>query len=150
MDKNDVIKFYYDEANKYDIRYKLVFSRGKKTLGYADLGIKEIGISKWHIEGSSTDSVKDTILHEIAHAIAYEKYGEQGHGNLWKKVCLEIGANPERLKGNAFNIQKPPSKYTLTCPECGKVYTRHRMVKHLSYLCSICVGKPKLNIKKNW
>lgn len=44
--------------------------------------------------------IKDTMLHEIAHALAYLRYGVKGcgHGKLWKKTCVEIGAEPKRVK----------------------------------------------------
>ncbi len=37
---------------------------------------------------------KDTILHEIAHALCPN---HEGHGKLWKKTCVKIGAIPQEI-----------------------------------------------------
>lgn len=40
----------------------------------------------------------DTIRHEYAHYMAWERFGGRcGHGDLWKQCCREIGARPRRL-----------------------------------------------------
>ena len=40
---------------------------------------------------ASDESIQDTVLHEIAHALAAP---EAGHGPLWKTVARRIGAAP--------------------------------------------------------
>ena len=40
--------------------------------------------------------VRDTILHEIAHALT----PWDGHGRNWKRKCIEIGAEPRRCYGD--------------------------------------------------
>lgn len=47
------------------------------------------------------DVCLDTCLHEVAHALNYERSGTTGHTPLWKSVCREIGAKPERLNHDA-------------------------------------------------
>ena len=42
---------------------------------------------------SSLDQVRDTILHEIAHALVGPGHG---HDAVWKRKCREVGARPER------------------------------------------------------
>lgn len=41
--------------------------------------------------------IKDVILHEIAHAIQFEKQGYLSHDKHWKLICSQIGAKPRRL-----------------------------------------------------
>ena len=41
--------------------------------------------------GGSKEQIRDTVLHEIAHAIAGR---EAGHGPLWKVTARRIGATP--------------------------------------------------------
>lgn len=77
----------------------------KRRAGICKISTKEINISLWHIEHNELEVVKDTILHEFAHAIAYEKYGAMNHGSQWQQVAVEIGATP-KATGN-FKLPKP-------------------------------------------
>ena len=38
--------------------------------------------------------IKNTILHEIAHAIV--GYGVSAHGSEWKRMAMSIGCNGQR------------------------------------------------------
>lgn len=67
-----------------------------KRFGVCDLGKKHISLSRALCELNSDAEVTDTILHEIAHALAFERHGKNcGHDKRWKKICVEIGAKPE-------------------------------------------------------
>lgn len=55
---------------------------------------KTIGLTIEPVLANDESSARDTILHEIAHALV--GHGA-GHGKLWKDKCREIGARPERL-----------------------------------------------------
>ena len=62
--------------------------------------------------------IKDTILHEIAHALDYIRHRNLSHGPSWKRICQEIGARPERLKKVPQDLIV--HKYSLHCEDCGK------------------------------
>ncbi len=71
---------------------------------------------------NSEDEVRDTVLHEIAHALAGL---EHGHGAQWKEVCVRIGAKPERLMGE--DVRLVQARYALVCGTCERVLGhRHR------------------------
>ena len=46
--------------------------------------------------------MRDTILHEVAHALT----PGDNHGPLWRRVCRQIGARPERCYTNDAVIQR--------------------------------------------
>ena len=48
-------------------------------------------VSRTHALGGSKEQIRDTVLHEIAHAIAGR---EAGHGPLWKVTARRIEATP--------------------------------------------------------
>ncbi len=50
-----------------------------------------IRISRARALDGRNEQVRDTVLHEIAHAIAGP---EAGHGPLWKATARRIGATP--------------------------------------------------------
>lgn len=78
--------------------------------------------------------ILDTILHEIAHALA--GYGA-GHGPKWQAVCRRIGARPVRCYDSS--IAMPDGRYVATCGSCGKTYYRHRRPRAgWRYWCRTC------------
>ena len=113
-----------------------------RRAGVCKYRTKEIGVSKKFLEYLTFAEVKDIILHEIAHAIA--GYAA-GHGPLWKKVCIKIGARPERLlslesltneKAVIENVMTQ-KKYVGTCPCCNSKVYFSRMPK-LNKSCAKC------------
>jgi hypothetical protein len=72
--------------------------------------------------------IRNTILHEIAHA----KAGNQaGHGPLWKLVAIAVGAKPEATCGIGVNLV--PTKIRAVCPLCSQVHYFYRMPKSTKY-----------------
>ena len=126
---------------KHDLPYdwKFRWQNKKNALGTCSYRRKLILLSKWYVELNDMEDVKDTILHEIAHALAYVRYGKLGigHGALWKKVCREIGAIPKSYSKNNLNKPKNYYKYNHTC-KCGIDYGMHRLRKNYKYRCPKC------------
>src|SRR6202021_1020386 len=52
-----------------------------------------IELSAHFMERNSEEEIRDTILHEIAHALVGPGHG---HDAVWQAKSLETGANPER------------------------------------------------------
>ncbi len=79
--------------------------------------------------------VRDTLLHEIAHAIAGPR---SGHGPEWKKYAALLGARPERCYDE--RVVSPQSRYVAHCPNCRKEYRRHRAATS-RLACSECCAR---------
>ena len=97
------------------------WDRATCRFGCCHQGLKRITLSKTLTELNEWDDVKDTLLHEIAHALAGKGHG---HDGVWKAKCIEIGAKPERCYDET--IKCPPRKWRGTCPECGRVIYKSR------------------------
>lgn len=84
----------------------------------------EISLSRFLVEANTEAEVKDTILHEIAHALT----PRQGHNEVWKRKCIEIGARPEQYytEQNVETV-KHLARYRAVCSDCGHVHVKHRM-----------------------
>jgi len=110
----------------------------KQSLGTCSYNRREIRLSKWYVELNNEEEVMDTILHELAHALSYERYGSRGvgHGILWKKVCVEIGAVPKSRSKSDLNRPKDHHKYVDAC--CGMTFRKHRLRKNMTYSCPKC------------
>jgi predicted SprT family Zn-dependent metalloprotease len=113
-------------------KWTFSFNRAKRIMGLCRHRERRIELSVYFVLANSEASVRDCILHEIAHAIAGL---EAGHGPKWRRICQKIGATPERC-GDA---QMPDGKWQAICPKCQRNYTRHhRPRRRLSYSCSDC------------
>lgn len=81
--------------------------------------LKGIKFSVYYLNGAlDWELVEQTLLHEIAHAIDYERRGDSDHGYKWKYICQEIGYTGKRTTD--VNHKKLDFKYLLKCPQCKK------------------------------
>ena len=71
--------------------WTLRFGAARRRLGACFVQPKIIEIARWHAAHGESRDVTNTILHEIAHALAGAK---AGHGPAWKAVARRIGATP--------------------------------------------------------
>ena len=79
--------------------WTLAFGEARKRLGDCHFRHHMIRISRTHALEGSEEQIRDTVLHEIAHAIAGH---EAGHGPLWKATARRIGAT---LRAKTYEIQ---------------------------------------------
>jgi predicted SprT family Zn-dependent metalloprotease len=83
----------------------------------------KITISKYLL-GDEWPSIEETIRHEVAHVISGSK---AGHGWEWKKACKLTGSKGERC-GAKMLAQETIGRYETSCPSCGVIGHRHRLV----------------------
>jgi predicted SprT family Zn-dependent metalloprotease len=113
--------------------WSFAFNRSKTTMGLCRYGTCGIELSIYFVERNTAEVIQDTLLHEIAHALAGRT---GGHGPLWKAICVRIGARPERL---SFECDMPEGRWQATCGGCGKRHHRHRRPKRMrGWFCSCC------------
>jgi predicted SprT family Zn-dependent metalloprotease len=105
--------------------WKFELDSGKQRIGCCHHATKTISYSKHYIPLTDMEEIKDTILHEIAHALVGPN---EGHGWAWKAMCIQIGARPERLDYESVR-SKEASKpnYVIRCPNCEWKVHRFRM-----------------------
>jgi len=110
------------------------FNRRKRALGTCHYGPRRIELSTHFVVANDADEVRDTVLHEIAHALAGPA---TGHGPAWKAACVRIGARPERLA--PARVAMPAGRWRAACPGCGATHSRHRRpLKGRAYFCRTC------------
>jgi predicted SprT family Zn-dependent metalloprotease len=84
------------------------------------------------LKRDGAEEYNNTLLHEIAHALAYLHYGRvsHGHGRVWQNIMRWLGLEPERCKSGAFlDEEEETSKWTYTCKSCGYQWNYHRRMK---------------------
>ena len=117
--------------------WTFAFNRRKTHMGLCLYGPRVIELSVHFIARNGDDLIRDTLLHEIAHALVGPG---QGHNWVWREKCLEIGARPERL---CFEVEMPEGLWQARCGWCGMVHHKHRRPKHMvGWFCRHC-GKER-------
>ncbi len=122
-----------DEHGLIEKGWRFSFDRAKRRAGSCKFSKKEITIAKAYAEQQERMEIKNTILHEIAHALVGSQHG---HSQIWRKKAKEIGCDASRCHHIVFS--KP--KYVLTCyNRCFEV-SRHRVNQSFmqSKICSKC------------
>lgn len=136
MKSSDVVLLGYKlmaEHGVYDWSFKL--DRSKSRFGICYYSKKVISLSEQLCDLNSKKEVTNTILHEIAHALAGER---TGHGWKWKQIARNLGCDTERLYSKD-DVKIPERNITIECPECQHIWKRYRrLVKARRYACPRC------------
>ncbi|MBA4191016.1 MAG: hypothetical protein C0467_23775 [Planctomycetaceae bacterium] len=112
----------------------------KRRLGVCKHRSKRIEISEYYAIHNTDEAVWDTLLHEVAHAIAGP---EAGHGPVWKAVAVRLGATP-RACDNSPDTVVEPGAWQTTCTACNRTHHRYKRPKSLSgYRCK-CPARTSL------
>jgi len=108
--------------------FKLL-TTSKRQHGYCDYTNKVIAISKYYIGTEFFNELRDTVLHEIAHALTPGEH----HSKKWKNICLRLRIKPERVTYTIL-IER---KWLILCEQCGIIGESHRKLKTKNY-CNKC------------
>jgi len=110
------------------------FDNAKRRCGNCHFGKWRITLSRYYVSMNNEAEVRDTILHEIAHAMAG---ADAGHGLVWQKVARSIGAKPQRCADASVSMPKPPWK--IVCASGHTLGTRHRRRRDMKFhVCGRC------------
>lgn len=111
--------------------WRFVFDNAKMRAGVCRSGRREIGLSRV-LTGLHTDAeVRDTILHEIAHALVGPQHG---HDAVWRTRAKAIGCTAGRcVPASAARAEAP---WAGVCP-AGHEFQRHRRPTRVMS-CSKC------------
>jgi SprT-like family len=111
--------------------WTVVLDRAKTRAGVCRPGRREIGLSADLTRLHSDDQVRETILHEIAHALVGPSHG---HDGVWRAAALRIGCSGERCA--PADLPRVDGPWAGTCP-AGHVQRRHRRPTRV-VSCSRC------------
>lgn len=75
-------------ATHLDDSWSFAFDNAKRRAGLCDYTRKRISVSRYLAARYDDDDNHQTLLHEVAHALAGQG---AGHGPQWKRVARELG-----------------------------------------------------------
>lgn len=100
-----------------------------------------IGLSSRILD--TEDRVRDTLVHEFAHLVAFERHGQfgAGHGRPWKEAMLELGADPKVRHGYEVQRNDPRQRVVYRCSRCGiEIARKRRLPRRRKYVHVDCGG----------
>ena len=108
------------------------FDHGTRRAGCCNYRDKKISISLNLASNASDEAVRDTLLHEIAHALVGKKHH---HDAVWRTKAQEIGCSGERTHQLTFSTPR----YLVRCENGCWTRTAERYNRRL--ICRTCRGK---------
>jgi predicted SprT family Zn-dependent metalloprotease len=113
-------------------KWRFKFDDSTRRAGCCNYRDRVISISFDHARSGTEAAIRDTILHEISHALVGRKHN---HDGVWKAKAQEIGCSGERT----HKLQFAPPRWNVTCEnQCWK-HTAERRNRRL--ICRTCSGK---------
>lgn len=114
--------------------WRFGWDRARRRFGCCWQRRKLITLSRPLTALNDRAEVLDTLLHEIAHALS-----PGGHTDAWRRMCIKIGARPERCYSND-RVKVPQIlnrlRYIASC-RCPREHVRGRRPRG-SYICRHC------------
>jgi hypothetical protein len=103
------LKILSDTAAALFAEYRLAgwtfgLAASKRRLGVCKYRRKRIEIGEFYARHNPDAAVLDTLLHEIAHALAGPK---AGHGPVWQAIAARIGATPRACDDSPDTVVEP-------------------------------------------
>lgn len=115
------------------VNWRFGWDRAIRRLGCCRLTEQCISLSK-HFVACYMDKDKSlvwqVVLHELAHALAWEKHRQRGHGAHWKHYCAQLGIPdaPRTVVCDSFapeHRRSPQPHYILCHDETGEIFRRY-------------------------
>lgn len=121
-------------------KWRFEFNNRKRGLGLCAYSKTTIFVSRFHCAKDSDEEIRDTILHEIAHALTGPS--PNPHGEQWQLNCLKVGAKPERCAARGATVEVQGNWFGV-CPNCNKEFNFHREPKYKTNRWCLACGKEK-------
>ena len=121
--------------------WRLVLDSAKTRAGVCRPGRREIGLSRHLTALHSEAEVRDTVLHEIAHALVGP---EHGHDAVWRATAVRLGCSGDRClpstaprvagdwvgvcaAGHTTTMHRSPQRVR-SCRRCGDSFSLEHLL----------------------
>lgn len=84
------------------------FDNAPRRFGFCNWRLKVISLSRKLTKLNGWDEVRETLLHEVAHALDAENRGRSDHSREWVKIAQSIGCTGRRCYST--DVVTPPMR----------------------------------------
>ncbi len=113
-------------------QWKFKFDHSTRRAGCCNYRDKTISIAFDLARSGKDEDIRDTLLHEIAHALVGKKHN---HNAIWKAKAREIGCTGERT----HRLQFAPPRWNVECE--NRCWTHTAQQRNSKLICRKCGGK---------
>jgi predicted SprT family Zn-dependent metalloprotease len=117
--------------------WRLRLDHARRRAGQCDYTNKIISLSRHYVRYAEENHIRDTLLHEIAHALVGPFHG---HDAVWRKKAREIGCTATRCHTLTFSH----AKWKMRCPNGCFEAERHRRSQNL--VCATCRARVEFQL----
>lgn len=146
MNPNEALALLGEKMSEHGLTargWKGSLDQAERRFGVCRPAKKEISLSRPLIALNNEEEVLDTILHEIAHALATIETGENcGHDERWKAICRRIGARPERCY-DSEEVNSPDAPWVLAHRETGEIFSHYHKKPQRDFMQMFIRGRKK-------
>lgn len=125
---------YMEQYGLLEKGWYFEFDNAKRRFGCCFYDHKKITLSSHLVKLNDVKDVKDTILHEIAHALC----PGENHNEVWRKKAIEIGCDGKRCY-DSNEVKTLDGNYRSTCNNCNRTFKRFRKPTY-KQSCGKCSG----------
>lgn len=119
--------------------WSFAWDRAVRRLGCCKMRQRTLSLSRYFVEAylqRDCGLIRNTILHELAHALAWERHNERGHGAAWHYWCAVLGIPDEKsvCKCEDFTpdrLRRQP-KYALCHCETREIFRYYSRMPKMS------------------
>lgn len=111
------------------VGWRVKLDHARCRAGQCDYNNKAISLSRLYVRNADKNHIRDTILHEIAHALVGPHHG---HDAVWRQKAREIGCTATRC--HTLNFSR--ARWEMKCPTGCFSIERHRRKSGL--ICAKC------------
>jgi predicted SprT family Zn-dependent metalloprotease len=120
--------------------WRIKLDHARRRAGQCDYSTKTISLSRLYVRHADADHIRDTILHEIAHALVGPNHG---HDVVWRQKAREIGGTASRCHTLSFSR----ARWQMRCPNGCFAVERHRRKSGL--ICASCKAAVEFHPAEN-
>jgi predicted SprT family Zn-dependent metalloprotease len=130
-------------AHHLDDSWSFGFDNAKRRAGQCDFQRKRISVSRYLAARYDDDMNHQTLLHEVAHALAGPK---AGHGAKWKSIARELGYVGGTTHHGETATELAP--WIGVCPSGHLAYRHRRVTRPTS--CAKCAPRFDERVVFTW
>lgn len=135
-----IFQYFQSLFEQYNLKgWKMGYDSASRRAGACHGSKKLITLSKHFVLHNTAEEIKNTIVHEIAHAIDNEDRGYSNHDGRWKAIAIALGDDGARCY-DSEKVVMPEGKHLYACISCSKEVRYHKR-KSNKFSCIDCARK---------